>query len=196
MVRKFAMALLWFPLTLTLLAMNLSILFSLTRKVETKPVAYLPTLSIAASSAGTEQVLGASIVAADARALLLESFLKTHESPLTEYANYILDRADYYGIDYRLVPAIAMCESNVGKRIPSKDSYNAWGISVETGQVSGAKFRNWISAIDWVSRYLKERYFARGITELTDIGAIYAPPSVANGNSWANCVAHFMEQIQ
>ncbi len=196
MVRKIAVALLWFPLTLTLLAMNLSLLFSLTRKVEAKPVAYLPRLSIAASSVGTEQVLGASVVAADARTLLLESFLKTHGSPLTEYAGYILDRADYYGLDYRLVPAIAMCESNVGKRLPSSDSYNAWGISVETGEVSGAKFRNWISAIDWVSRYLKEKYYAKGITELTDIGAIYAPPSVANGNSWANCVAHFMDQIQ
>lgn len=196
MVRKIAVALLWFPLTLTLLAMNLSLLFSLTRKVEAKPVAYLPRLSIAASSVGTEQVLGASVVAADARTLLLEAFLETHGSPLTEYAGYILDRADYYGLDYRLVPAIAMCESNVGKRLPSSDSYNAWGISVETGEVSGAKFRNWISAIDWVSRYLKEKYYAKGITELTDIGAIYAPPSVANGNSWANCVAHFMDQIQ
>jgi len=94
------------------------------------------------------------------------------------------------------VPAIAMCESNAGKRIPSKDSYNAWGISVETGETSGAKFPNWLYAIDWVSRYLRDKYFARGITDLIDIGAIYAPPSVANGNSWANCVGQFMEEIQ
>ena len=52
-----------------------------------------------------------------------------------------LDRAQYYDIDYRLVPAIAMCESNAGKRMPTKDSFNAWGISVETGETSGAKFQ-------------------------------------------------------
>jgi hypothetical protein len=197
MGRKVLIVACWFPLTLALLAVNLSLLVSLTQKANARePVTQALPLRIAASSYGTEQVLGASVTAADARALLLTRFLKTHNSPLTEYADYILDRAEYYNIDYRLVPAIAMCESNAGKRIPSKDSYNAWGISVETGETSGAKFPNWLYAIDWVSRYLRDKYFARGITDLIDIGAIYAPPSVANGNSWANCVGQFMEEIQ
>lgn len=187
----------WFPLTLCLLTINLSLLISLTNKAHAnQPVTKAPPLKIAATSYGTEQVLGATVTAGDARALLLMKFLKQYQSPLLEYADYILDRAQYYGIDYRLLPAIAMCESNVGKRMPSKDSHNAWGISVETGEISGAKFPNWLYAIDWVSRYLKEKYFARGITDLVDIGAIYAPPSVANGNSWANCVGQFMEEIQ
>ncbi len=197
MTRKLLIALCWFPLTLCLLTINLSLLISLTNKAHAnQPLTQLPPLKIAATSYGTEQVLGATVTAGDARALLLMRFLKLHQSPLLEYADYILDRAQYYGIDYRLVPAIAMCESNVGKRMPSKDSHNAWGISVETGEISGAKFPNWLYAIDWVSRYLKEKYFARGITDLVDIGAIYAPPSVANGNSWANCVGQFMEEIQ
>lgn len=197
MARKVLMVFCWFPLTLALLAVNLSLLISLTKKAQaTHAVRNVPPLTIAISSYGTEQVLGASIKAGDARALLLEHFLSSYDAPLADFANYILDRADYYNIDFRLVPAIAMCESGGGKRIPTKDSYNAWGISVETGQLTGAKFPNWMYAIDWVSRYLREKYFARGITELTDIGAIYAPPSVANGNSWATCVQHFMDQIQ
>lgn len=186
----------WFPLTVSLLAVNLVTLRSLANKVHASEHIQASQLRIATSSVGTEQVLGASVIAGDARALLLSKFLSQHQSPLAEYAQYILDRAEYYDIDYRLVPAIAMCESNVGKRMPSRDSYNAWGISVETGETSGATFPNWLYAIDWVSRYLKEKYFARGITSLIDIGAIYAPPSVENGNSWANCVGHFMEQIQ
>ncbi len=197
MVKKLLIALCWFPLTLGLLVINLSLLVSLTKKANaSQPVTQSITLRIAATSYGTEQVLGATVRAGDARALLLTKFLTVHQSPLSEYADYILDRAEYYGIDYRLVPAIAMCESNVGKRMPSKDSYNAWGISVETGETSGAKFPNWLYAIDWVSRYLKEKYYTRGITNLIDIGAIYAPPSVANGNSWANCVGQFMDDIQ
>lgn len=197
MVRKLLITLCWFPLTLSLLAINLSLLVSLSKKANAnEPVTQTMALKIAATSYGTEQVLGASVRAGDARALLLTKFLTSHQSPLIEYAEYILNRAEYYGIDYRLVPAIAMCESNVGKRMPSKDSYNAWGISVETGETSGAKFPNWLYAIDWVSRYLKEKYYARGITDLIDIGAIYAPPSVAKGNSWANCVGQFMEAIQ
>ncbi len=197
MIRKAAMALLWFPLTLGLLVTNLSLLNSLQKKVNAPvAVARIPLVYINAVSTGTEQVLGASIRAGDARGLLLEKFLKRHRSPLSEHAQYILDRADYYNIDYRLVSAIAMCESNAGKRIPSRDSFNAWGISVETGETSGAKFSNWLSAIDWVSRYMKEKYYAKGITNLVDIGAIYAPPSVASGNSWATCVEQFMSEMQ
>lgn len=198
MLRKALIILCWFPLTMALLAINLTLLLRVTAKtrVATTIQPQLPPMRIVAASYGTEQVLGASIIAGDARALLVSKFLQQHTSPLAEYSEYIVDRAQHYSIDYRLVPAIAMCESNVGKRMPSKDSYNAWGISVETGEISGAKFPNWMYAIDWVSKYLKEKYYARGITELVDIGAIYAPPSVANGNSWANCVGHFMEEIQ
>ncbi len=196
MLKKALIVLSWFPLTLSLLAVNLSLLVTLANKANaTENMTRLPP-RIAAASYGTEQVLGASILAGDARALLLAQFLKQHASPFAEYAQYILDRAEHYNLDYRLLPAIAMCESNAGKRIPSKDSFNAWGISVETGELNGAKFPNWLYAIDWVSRYMKEKYYDRGITTLIDIGAIYAPPSVENGNSWANCVEHFMEEIQ
>ena len=95
-----------------------------------------------------------------------------------------------------MVPAIAMCESSGGKRIPSKDSYNAWGVAVYTGQLTGKKFINWIHAIDWVSKYIKEKYHDKGFVDLIDIGAKWAPPSVENGNSWANCVDYFMEKMQ
>lgn len=198
MLKKALIVFCWFPLALSLLAVNLSLLVTLTNKTNTRNVVtpLMPPMRIAASSYGTEQVLGASVLAGDARALLLSKFLTQHGSPMAEYAGYIVDRAEHYDIDYRLVSAIAMCESNAGKRMPSKDSHNAWGISVETGETSGAKFPNWLYAIDWVSRYLKEKYYARGITSLIDIGAIYAPPSVEKGNSWATCVDHFMEEIQ
>lgn len=195
MVQKLLLPLFWFPLTLVLLILNLSLLVSIAHKTE---VSKSPTnlAHIGVSTSGTEQVLGATIQAGDARSLLLYNFLSKNESPLAKFSDYIIDRAEQYHIDYRLVPAIAMCESTGGKRIPSKNSFNAWGISVETGQITGKNFDNWTHAIDWVSKYLHEKYFAKGITSLVDIGAIYAPPSVANGNSWANCVEFFMGEIQ
>ena len=196
-MKKVLMIGVWFPVTVVLLVMNLTILFKITHKQPERTVqSYLPPTTILASSYGTEQVLGASVRAGDARSLLLSRFLSAHDSPLAEYSDYILDRADYYKIDFRLISAIAMCESNVGKHMPTKASHNAWGISVETGEVTGANFANWLTAIDWVSRYMRDKYFSRGITDLVDIGAIYAPPSVATGNSWANCVQHFMDSIQ
>ncbi len=195
MVRKVLIALCWFPVTAILLTLNLLLLVSLEQKMKIAAAPPAPPVKITASSYATEQVLGASVTAGDARALLLSKFLKTYNSPLTDYSNYILDRADHYGIDFRLVPAIAMCESGVGKHIPSHDSYNAWGVAVFTGEQSGAKFPNWLYAIDWVSRYLKEKFIDKGMTTPVTIGPVWAPPSVNNGNSWANCVNSFMDAI-
>lgn len=196
---KISMVLVWFPLTLGLLFCNLLVLSRMSARSSSQ--AYEKTriyrVPIASSAlVGSEQVLGATIEAGDARALILSSYLTKQESPLAEFASYIIDRAEAYGIDYRMVPAIAMCESGGGKRIPTKDSYNAWGISVYTGQLTGKKFVNWMYAIDWVSKYIKEKYHDQSLVELTDIGAKWAPPSVENGNSWANCVNFFMNQMQ
>lgn len=194
---KMLIPLVWFPLTVALLTINLVLLnrlHALSSEKTHAGVTYQSPISL--SHVGTEQVLGATIEAGDARALLLSKFLSSHTSPLTEYAEYIINRADAYGIDFRLVPAIAMCESGVGKRIPSRDSHNAWGVAVMTGTTSGAKFPNWMYAIDWVSRYIKEKYMDRGMTTPLTMGPVWAPPSVEKGNSWANCVDYFMEEIQ
>lgn len=140
-------------------------------------------------------MLGASILAADARALLLQLFLAKHSSPMAQWASHIVSEADRYGLDYRLVVAIAMCESNLGKRMPKKDEFNAWGIAVYSGENKGKAFSDWPSAISWVSGYVKTRYLDRGITDLKDIGAIWAPPSVENDYSWTSCVENFQQNI-
>ena len=195
MVRNLWVVLWWFPLTAALLVINLLLLVSLTQKAALANAQAIPKLKITASAYGTEQVLGATVEAGDARSLLLAKFLRDHNSPLADYADYILERADHYQIDFRLVPSIAMCESNVGRHIPSHDSFNAWGISVATGTMSGAKFPNWLYAIDWVSRYIKEQYFNKGLTTAETMGPVWAPPS-STTNSWANCVEYFMNQIK
>jgi len=114
---------------------------------------------------------------------------------MAPYADLIVQKSDEKGIDFRLVVAIAMCESNAGKRMPSRNSYNAWGIAVYTGQLTGANFRDWPHAIDWVTTYIKEKYYDRGLIDLKDIGAVWAPPSVKTGYSWSNCVEAFQDSI-
>lgn len=148
-----------------------------------------------AAAGGTSRVLSATVTAGDARVLLLSEFLKKHTSPMAPYADTFVSEADRYGIDFRLLPAIAMCESNLGKHIPSHDSYNAWGVAVYTGQLSGKKFDSWANAISWVTKYVKEQYYDKGYTDLYDIGAIWAPPSVGNGYSWTKCVEGFQRSI-
>lgn len=200
MLRKLLLVGLWFPITIIFLGVNLTVLFaSSNANADLPPLSVIPEYSddfqIAAENRGTAQVLGASVVAADARALLLESFLRQHDSPMTPYADLIVQKSDENGIDFRLVVAIAMCESNLGKRMPTTDSHNAWGISVYTGEADGATFRDWPFAIDWVSKYIKEKYYDNGLVTLEDIGAVWAPPSIENGNSWMSCVDGFQNSI-
>jgi len=197
MARKILLTILWFPLTFVLLLVNLALLQSL--YVEQSRVQAADTKTTATkyitAAAGTAQILGASVIAGDARSLLLASFLEQHASPMAPYSELIVREADTNGLDFRMVVAIAMCESNLGKKMPKKDEFNAWGIAVYTGQNQGKVFDSWPHAISWVSNYIKTKYYDRGITNLKDIGAIWAPPSVEKGYSWTNCVQNFQQSI-
>ncbi len=197
MLRKTLLVLLWFPLTLILLIVNLTLLAS--SASWSRPNLPLsnsaPNENSVTAASGTSEVLSANVIAGDARTFLLESFLKKNNSPMTPYAGLIVAQADTYGFDFRLVPAIAMCESNLGKRVPLKAGFNPFGIAVYTGTQSGKNFESWQDAIEWVSQYIHDRYYAQGITTLEEIGAIWAPPSVEDGNSWADCVGFFEKSI-
>jgi hypothetical protein len=148
-----------------------------------------------AATSSTPTVLSASVIAADARTPLLETFLNKYGSPMSPYANLIVEEADKYGFDFRLLPAIAMCESNLGKHVPLKAGFNPFGIAVYTGTLYGKNFESWEHAITWVSQYISDRYYSKGITALTDIQQQWAPPAAENGNSWANCVQFFENSI-
>jgi hypothetical protein len=199
MVKRVILIFAWFPITFLMLIVNISLLVHYERASSThgpfNANATLPGNFQLAASSGTSQVLSATITAGDARVLLLSQFLKKHSSPMAPYADAFVTEADKNGVDFRLLPSIAMCESNLGKRIPSKDSFNAWGVAVYTGQATGKKFDGWANAISWVTKYMKEHYYDRGYTDLYDIGAIWAPPSVENGYSWTNCVESFKNSI-
>jgi len=196
-MRKLFLVGLWFPLTFVLLLINLTLLAATSRgdRPAVPLSAVSPGESGFAAAGETSQVLSATVIAGDARALLLESFLRTHASPMTPYANFIVEEADKYHFDFRLLPAIAMCESNLGKRVPLKAGFNPFGIAVYTGQLNGKNFDTWEHAIEWVSTYLSDKYYSQGITDLSEIGQIWAPPSVENGDSWANCVQYFQDSI-
>lgn len=148
--------------------------------------------------ASLPQVLGSfsTVVARqDARPEILRQFLHEHNSPLADYALTIVDASDAYGVDFRLITAIGMCESNVGKHMPS-GSYNAWGYAVYTGENNGAVFDDWEHGIRVMAEYLATKYYSQGLYTPEEIGPIYAPPSVQTGNSWAKCVRRFMDELR
>jgi len=198
MGRKTLKVLVWFQGTIILLLINLTVLSVLNTSKTNTIASEFSTTTVALAQTSTGKVLGASIEGADARELLLKLFIQKFQptSPMLPHTDSFIQTADTYQLDFRLIPAIAMCESNLGTRIPSKNSFNAWGIAVYTGQQNGKVFNDWPHAIDWVGKYIREKYYNRSITELVEMGAIWAPPSVENENSWARCVEGFMDKIR
>ena len=195
MAKKAGTVFIWFQVTVILLLVNLTLLSTKnTALLAKKPTS---TNIILAPSIGSGKVLGTSIATGDARGLLLHNFIEHYQpnSAFLSLSDYLVITADKYGLDYRLIPAIAMCESNLGTHIPSHDSFNAWGIAVYTGQQSGKKFNDWQAAIDWVGKFIKEKFYDKNITNLNDIGAIWAPPSVEKDYSWTKCVSSFMNEM-
>lgn len=136
-------------------------------------------------------VIASDIQTNDARPVIVDNFLAKHASPMQGMGKTFVFIADKYGIDWKLLPAIAFQESNLGKKIP-KNSYNAWGWAVYTGANSGAAFDSWEHAIETVARGIKEKYIAQGLTTPEAIMTKYTPSS---DGSWAYAVRFAMEEM-
>lgn len=130
------------------------------------------------------------IGSADARPEIIKQYLEYYNSPLIPYANLIVQTADKYKIDFRLITAIAQQESNLCKIIPP-GSFNCWGWGITSVGTLG--FDSYEQGIEVVSRGLKQNYIDEGYTTVSQIMSKYTPSS--NG-SWAHGVNEFMTAMQ
>ncbi len=127
---------------------------------------------------------------ADGRGLIVANYLKRYKSPLLPHAEEIVTVSDKYGLDWRLLVAIAQQESNLCKKIP-KDSYNCWGYGIYGDLVT--RFDSYPDGLDTVARGLKRNYLDRGLNTPEEIMAKYTPPSQG---SWARGVNQFLADIE
>src|SRR3990167_6961398 len=102
----------------------------------------------------------AEIKSGDARSANLKVFFRKHNSSLYDYADKIVEVSDKYQFDYRLLPAIAMQESNLCRVIPD-DSHNCWGWGIYGTTVT--KFDSYNEAIETVGKGIKENYIDQGL---------------------------------
>lgn len=130
------------------------------------------------------------ITSSDARSEVLKQYMNSYDSPLASYANLIVQTADKYSLDFRLITAISRQESNMCKIIPP-DSYNCWGWGIHSKGTLG--FASFQEGIEEVSKGLRSEYLNKGYTTVDEIMTKYTPQS--NG-SWANGVNQFMSEMQ
>lgn len=193
--KKLFVVLGWFFSAVLAVSASISTIYFLRN---TQSVAYVPHKQTATIQQAYAAVLGAyldqdtGVQTADARPILLTNFLKKHKSPLTPYdywGNYLTQLADQYQLDYRLLPSIAMQESNLCKVIP-QDSFNCLGLGVHSKGTWG--FKNFEENFDAAARVLKAEYIDKGYVTPEEIQKKYTPSS--NG-SWQFAINHFMEKI-
>jgi hypothetical protein len=138
----------------------------------------------------TQNIFTADITEKDGREEKLRQFLKQYNSPLEPYAADIIAAADEYGLDFRLIPAIAMQESGLCKTIPY-NSYNCWGFGIYGKTIT--RFKDYQEGIYTVTKALATRYKDKGLITPDQIMTMYTPSS--NG-SWAFSVNHFMDKLE
>lgn len=184
------------PVTIVTALFSLNILSDSAPKQVTESVITMQTnypvsgVQVFASLPSNSPSIGGAAVAADARVEVIRKYLAGYKSTLTPHAQTLLDAADYYGLDFRLLPAIAMQESNLCKFIPA-DGHNCWGWGIHSEGTLG--FESFDDAIWTVAKGLKEEYIDKGLVTPVAIMGKYTPQS--NG-SWARGVTEFMSQLE
>ena len=185
--------LIWLSAFAILICLNLLITLKYIDKVN-RANASARILDEIAHAGGTSGLEGYNASAeaglADGRIANLKQFFRTHNSPLYDHAELIVQTSDKYQFDYRLLPAIAMQESTLCRNIP-KNSYNCWGWGIYGTTVT--RFSNYEEAIDTVARGIRKNYIDNGLTTATQIMEKYTPSS--NGG-WASAVNNFMKALE
>lgn len=153
-----------------------------------------PTTNMMALPQGEVKGISTVYETGDARGDIVNGFLERYKSPVLledpEFGYTLVEIADKYGLDYRLLPAIAMQESNLCKVIPS-NSFNCLGFGVHSRGTM--RFENFESNFDTAAKTLKTKYVDIGLTTPEKIMTKYTPSS--NG-SWAASVNQWIAEME
>jgi hypothetical protein len=118
----------------------------------------------------------------DYRAIVLQNFLYTKGSYLANYTDLIVELSDRYGIDPRIVVAMAGAESSYCKI--NFRPYNCWGYGKNS----------WRSPEDGIRGYMSlmnAGYYSRGAKTIAGIARIYNP----NPEHYTQSVYNHFNQI-
>lgn len=181
----------WFATSLTTLIFSLVFMVYISSTKIITPVSQDFKLYAALPQSETEIVEDINYI--DGRAKIIENFFKDYKAPLSIYSSSFIQVADKYKLDWRLLPSIAMQESNGGKRVIN-NSYNPFGYGIYGKLV--VRFTSWEEAIERVGKALREDYLNKGLKTPYQIMAKYTPPSLEKGGTWAKGVSSFMEELR
>lgn len=137
-----------------------------------------------------QAIVSGGAIAEDARAEIVRQYLEKYNSPLEPYSQLLVAASDEYGLDWRLLVAIAQQESNLCKKVPD-GTFNCWGWGVHSRGTLG--FSDYPTAIETVAKGIKEDYLDKGYDTVDEMMTKYTPLS---SGSWAFGVNQFMSEME
>lgn len=152
------------------------------------PALYSSKFEVRSSGVVSNPVLSeVSAKKLDPEAQILARYLGEFDSPLQYHAQDFVDAAKTYGLDWKMLPAIAGVESTFGKNIPG--GYNAWGWGVYGNQA--IYFSSWKEAIFTIAAGLRKNYLDRGLTNPYSMNRAYAASPY-----WGGKVTYFINDLE
>lgn len=142
---------------------------------------------------GNPTGLSFDVQTADGRVDIVKNFLDRYDSPLKPhdtYAQILVNVADKYNLDYRLLPAIMMQESNLCKAA-DPSIHNCLGFGIDKAET--LSFDTYEQSFDAAAKTLKEKYIDEGLITPEQIMTKYTPSS--NG-SWAFSVNQWIAEME
>lgn len=169
--------------------------YSLTKKNQPQLVAQTGDNTAGSRSyADNPEVKGVQTVIEtdDSRAEIIAKFLERHGSPMVPYDYYgqkLVEIADQYNLDFRLLPAIAMRESNLCKNTHSGAPHNCLGFGIYEG--STLDFDSYEAGFERAAKELRAYYVNQGRITTAEVGQKYSASA-----SWAEGVDQFMAEMR
>ncbi len=156
-----------------------ALMSSLTWLPTTNVEAPTKILAITQQNNETESVIGLQTTTFETRANLIDAYFAKHDSALEGYGMKMVLAADKYGIDWRLLPTIAMLESTGGNHPCKNDPENFAGWN----GCKSDRFESIDQAIEVISMNLggyspstEAHYNGKSIKQIINA---YNPPSIA-----------------
>lgn len=125
----------------------------------------------------------------------IERFFKSYNSILADYAQDFYDLATNEGLDYRLLPSIAMVESTGGKNPPSCAKFNPFGWSSSTSPCGFYRFESYKQAIKTVGEGISRKRAYDRYKQSQEIGVLAEIYNPGGKEKWAQDVKYFMEKF-
>lgn len=117
------------------------------------------------------------------RAELIDTYFSVKKVPMAGYGKLLVEAADKYDIDWRLLPALAMRESTGGRFACGgklSAEWNPWGWN----SCKGNGFESMEQSIDMIAKHISgnhertARYYKKSQGNVKAILQTYNPPSV------------------